>query len=124
MRLMLGFESPEMGSIYYDGQALHDLNDFLPDDFLGELIDARDINENGVIAATATHEGVRRAVLLSPVSAIPGDLDNNGAVNVDDLLILLNGWGPCPSKGSCPGDLDGNQQVDVDDLLTMFSKWG
>ena len=26
----------------------------------------------------------------------PADLDSNGTVNVDDMLILMGAWGSCP----------------------------
>jgi hypothetical protein len=29
-------------------------------------------------------------------SGCVSDVDNNGTTNVDDLLIIINGWGPCP----------------------------
>ena len=110
-------------AIYYDGTTLHDLNDFLPAGFQGFLWDAREINENGVIAATASHNGVLRAVLLSP-SFAPGDIDHNGVVDVDDLLAVINAWGTCPPKGKCAADTNGDNQVDVDDLLNVINNWG
>jgi probable HAF family extracellular repeat protein len=116
-------DSTASRAIYYDGTALSDLNDFLPPGFKGELIDAREINEGGAIAATARHNGVLRAVLLTP-QGIPGDLDNNGVVDINDLLALIGQWGPCPATGPCPADLDGDQQVEIDDLLTLIGNWG
>jgi len=50
-----------------------------------------------------------------------GDIDNNGAVDVNDLLQLLSAWGACPG---CPADLDNNGMVDVSDLLTLLGNWG
>ena len=108
-------------AIYFDGKALSDLNDFLPDSFQGDLVDAREINENGAIAATARHKGVLRAVLLTP--ATPGDIDLNGVVDVNDLLAVISSWGPCPPSGSCPADLNGDTQVDVNDLLIVITHW-
>lgn len=96
-------------AIIYDGTALHDLNDFLPEDFAGELVDAREINADGAIAATAQFGGSFEAVLLVPVpDAILGDITHNGVVDVDDLLALINAWGPCPEKSACDADLNGN----------------
>lgn len=46
------------------------------------------------------------------------DLDGNGVVNIDDLLILLGNFG---SQGD--GDLDGDGTVTIDDLLELLSKW-
>jgi uncharacterized membrane protein len=109
-------------AIYYDGQTLRDLNDFLPPGFQGDLIDAPDINESGVIAATARYNGLRRAVLLSPPR--PGDLDQNGVVNINDLLILLSAWGHCNNCSDCPADLDGDCAVGIADFLTLLANWG
>ena len=36
-----------------------------------------------------------------------GDMDNDGVVNVPDLLFLLGQWGPCPNPpAECPADLE------------------
>ena len=60
--------------------------------------------------------------LLHQIS--PGDVDLNGVVDVDDLLMLINAWGQCPAPPeACPADLDGNLVVDVDDLLMVVNKW-
>lgn len=109
-------------AIYFDSATLHDLNDFLPDGFQGDLVDAREINENGAIAATARDNGVLRAVLLTP--AAPGDIDLDGEININDLLIVINTWGPCPKKGPCPGDIDLDGEVNINDLLIVINNWG
>ncbi len=108
-------------AIYYDGQTLHDLNDFLPQGFQGDLINAPDINESGVIAATARHNGLLRALLLSPPD--PADINQDGVVNINDLLILLGAWGPCGNCSDCPADLDGDCAVETVDLLTLLANW-
>ncbi len=56
-------------------------------------------------------------------SVCPGDLDGNGEVGVDDLLILLSEYGNDCSDG-CDSDLNDNGEVDVDDLLNMLSYFG
>lgn len=50
-----------------------------------------------------------------------GDLNNSGAVDVQDLLILLGAWGPNPGH---PADLNGSGAVDVQDLLILLGAWG
>jgi hypothetical protein len=51
----------------------------------------------------------------------PGDLNGDGAVDVLDLLVLLDAWGPC---SGCAADLNGDGDVDVLDLLLLLDAWG
>ena len=60
----------------------------------------------------------------------PADVAPNGgdnAVNVDDLLVVINGWGLC-GMGDCPADItptsNGDGMVNVDDLLAVINSWG
>lgn len=53
---------------------------------------------------------------------LSGDLNDDGRVNVIDLLTLIAAWGACPA-GDCPGDLTGDAVVDVQDLLFMLARW-
>lgn len=54
----------------------------------------------------------------------PADFSGSGMVNVDDLLMMLNTWGPCPVGGSCPGDITGDDVVGLDDLILLLNNWG
>ena len=49
------------------------------------------------------------------------DFNCDGAVNVEDLLQVLSGWGSC---NGCREDLDGDHQVTVTELLRIISDWG
>jgi carboxypeptidase A2 len=49
-----------------------------------------------------------------------GDLDGDGDVDFQDLLALLNAWGPC---GACDEDLDADGDVDFADLLILLAAW-
>jgi hypothetical protein len=51
------------------------------------------------------------------------DLNRDRTVDVDDLLMLINSWGPCPA-GPCVSDVNGNRATDVDDLLQLINAWG
>jgi len=60
--------------------------------------------------------------LVFAITASPSpDFNNDGQVNVSDLLILLAHWGECDQ---CPYDLTGNGHVNVSDLLVLLSNWG
>lgn len=50
----------------------------------------------------------------------PGDLDGNGDVGFDDLLILLGAWG----NPDDPADLDGSGTVDFGDVVVALAAWG
>lgn len=53
------------------------------------------------------------------------DLNDDGIVNVDDLLTLLAAWGAC--KGQCDADIAppcGDGIMNVDDLLVLLANWG
>ena len=58
-------------------------------------------------------------------SAIPGDLDGDGIVGINDFLLLLAAWGPCPDPcpPSCAADLDGDCSVGVTDFLMLLASW-
>jgi hypothetical protein len=53
-----------------------------------------------------------------------GDLNGDDAVDVLDLLMLLDAWGGCTDCGACSADLNGDCIVDVLDLLMLLDNWG
>jgi hypothetical protein len=58
---------------------------------------------------------------LFPVTPdCPADLDDDGEVEIDDLLIVLGRWG----SSDWAADLNGDGVVDVDDLLIVIQFWG
>jgi subtilisin family serine protease len=59
------------------------------------------------------------AVALNPPAPIIGDLNNDGVVDVLDLLILLGEWGLTHTSA----DLSGDGTVDVVDLLIILAAW-
>jgi hypothetical protein len=50
-----------------------------------------------------------------------GDADSDGDVDVNDLIIVVALWGPCPAP--CVADWDGNAVVDINDLILVFLTW-
>ena len=67
-------------------------------------------------AALGTQEGLKLLMKLSP-----GDVDGDGSVDVNDLLSLLEAWGPW--DGPCGPDLTFDGYVDVDDVLLLLAEW-
>ncbi|MBT5584136.1 MAG: hypothetical protein HOJ54_09045, partial [Phycisphaerae bacterium] len=55
-------------------------------------------------------------------TAVPGDVDGDGVVNVNDVLLIVSNWGPC--DGLCPADLDGDGHVGVNDVLLVLGYYG
>lgn len=53
-----------------------------------------------------------------------GDIGETGAVEIGDLLSVLESWGPCDSSVPCMADLAGNGEVGSDDLLILIDQWG
>ena len=55
----------------------------------------------------------------------PADLNLDGMVGIQDFLLLLAAWGPCPSPPApCPADLDGDGEVGIVDFLQLLAGWG
>ena len=54
-----------------------------------------------------------------------GDLDGDGVVGINDLLLLLGAWGPCgePCPPACTGDLGGDCLVGIEDFLELLGNW-
>jgi hypothetical protein len=71
--------------------------------------------------AAGMPDSVSVAAQVPASGACEGDLNDDGAVDVFDLLELLGAWGKCDG---CAADLDGNGAVDVFDLLILLGAWG
>lgn len=86
-----------------------------------------------VIGSWAHHENglySGAVYVFNPIPApVLGDITGDGLVNVNDLLGVINTWGPCPaSPQSCPSDIapspSGDGIVNVNDLLMVLNNWG
>jgi V8-like Glu-specific endopeptidase len=53
-------------------------------------------------------------------NSCPGDVDNNGVVNVDDILDVLGNFG----SNNGDGDINGDGVCNVDDVLEVLSYFG
>ncbi len=51
---------------------------------------------------------------------VPGDVNGDGVVDVNDILMLIVAWGPCDG---CPEDINGDGTVNVSDLIELISNW-
>jgi hypothetical protein len=57
-----------------------------------------------------------------PPDCVPrGDVDRDGVVGAEDLLLVLRGQGACGAW--CPGDVNGDDRVDGADLVEVLRGW-
>ncbi len=54
----------------------------------------------------------------------PADINNSGAIDVDDLIAVILAWGGCADCSNCPPDTNGSCTVDADDLIAVILGWG
>jgi hypothetical protein len=104
-----------------------------PDDVVEAAVDAvvvttghcyADCNDNDVDDALDIADGTSADVNDNGVPdecECIGDADGDGAIGFQDLLVLLQEWGPCLA---CPSDLDGSDAVAFGDLLQLLFLWG
>lgn len=66
-------------------------------------------------------------VTFPPTADCPADINQNGGVDVADLLTVIGSWGPCAKPNNCPADIapaGGDDLVNVADLLAVIGAWG
>jgi hypothetical protein len=66
-------------------------------------------------------------IICTPTPTCHGDITGDNLVNVNDLLAVINAWGPCPPSVPCPADFvppGGDGVVNVNDLLGVINAWG
>ena len=113
----------------YQGDCDVDLPDFdmFLDEYDDELIDC---NGNGIPdlrdilagdAIDADHDGYIDGCALP----LTGDLNDDGSVDLIDLLEVIANWGSCTGcPPACAGDANDDCLVDLDDLLLVIANWG
>jgi len=102
-----------------------------------DMCESPDINGNGIPDFCEDCNGNVRADYVDLANGTSLDLDHNnvpdecervgdtnddGAVDVTDLLAVLANWGFCAAP--CPADVNFNGVVDVTDLLIVLGDWG
>jgi uncharacterized membrane protein len=107
--------------------AFHDLRTLIVDAPPNLTISgASEVLNNGLIRAGGTL-GSSVVVVLTPTGQPMGDLNYDCRVDLHDLLILLDAWGPVPRanrrQAGPSADLNGDGVVDVSDLLILLANW-
>ncbi len=102
----------------------------IDDDGVTNLFDCDDSNNTVFPDAPGTFEGIDNncdgeitgdEILPEPGPCF-GDLDNDGAISVLDLGILLGDFG-CLNI-DCPGDVDGLGNTNIDDVSIFLASFG
>ena len=120
------------GTSLYDADADgYDDDDLAPYDLafcVSGLPAAEDCNANGVQDTQDIFDGTSDDEdgngIPDECEPILGDIDGDGTVGANDLLILLANWGRCENCDDCPADLDDNCTVGASDLLILLANWG
>lgn len=73
-----------------------------------------------VFAGFADAAGLELEVIVTQPSSVAGDTNNDGGVDVSDLLRVINEWG-C---SCCISDINNDGRTDVTDLLAVINNWG
>lgn len=95
----------------------------------GVLMSQLTINAGGNVFAKVKLSGIADGTSFATIAGVGtfpmiGDANGDYAVNVDDILAVINAWGPCEGQCSqCGADVTHNCIVDVDDLLTVINFW-
>ena len=80
-------------------------------------------------AGTDTLYGKGRVDIAASLALVPPpfaseDLNRDGAIDAQDLAVLLDAWGPCGDcDGGCVADLDGDCFVGASDLARLLAAW-
>jgi hypothetical protein len=86
------------------------------------------VGNNGWIFASGSQTGRTLSVVLTPINQPLTDLNHDCRVDMHDLRILLDAWGPAPVSAGGSGvpspDFNGDGMVDVFDLLFLLANWG
>jgi hypothetical protein len=75
----------------------------------------------GSLSLYTLSEGAHQSLNHIVQHIVAGDINNDGTVNIDDLLAVIAMWEPC--AGTCVADLDHNGTINIDDLLFVINHW-
>ena len=95
-------------------------SDGLPDWYSIAFLGDADCNDNQIPDLCELEQGqtdINCDGVLDSCQCI-GDVNNDGVVEFEDLLLLLAAWGTCAD--TCPTDLDCNNDVGFSDLLLLL----
>jgi hypothetical protein len=137
-------QSSPVGATYVNGQHWDDTLFAVPEgtrtalvtvnyqlnskEFIEHLRDDNTTNNHGDVAYNLwVQYGMSSPVVIDSMEMAyfhPADVNEDGVIDVNDLLTVVGGWGACPPSGPCDGDVTGDGLVDVNDLLAVVGAWG
>ncbi len=88
----------------------------MPDFSNGDLLDLSNVHPKGIESA-AFYAAILGDIIRD--AGCPADLKPDGLIDIEDLLLLINGWG---ADGI--GDINNDGTTDITDLLFLVSDWG
>jgi uncharacterized membrane protein len=104
------------GYLYENGVA-YELDDLIK--YSGPPLTLQDpaaINKHSMIVGDT---GASQGYLLKPIAMTPGDVNGDCAVDMLDLMLVIEAWGQTASIA----DVDGSEVVDIDDLFAVLMAW-
>ena len=119
------FGEDAYGELYVARWSIGEIRKIGPASFIGP-----DCNNNGrndacdILAGfsiDANHNGVPDEC-DPPPPMCPGDANQSGAVDIDDLVLVITSWGQ--TGAHVPADVTHNGVVDIDDLVQVITAWG
>lgn len=64
-----------------------------------------------------------RLVEIGCTAAFGPDVNDDGVVGLEDLLLVITELGPCTVAGGCPPDVNGDGVIDLSDALAVLAAW-
>lgn len=101
------------------GVAFDDRGHMFSSSFYQDNVVEFDTELSYVQTITSGNLAIPRSIAFVRTTA--GDVNDDGVVDVNDLLSLLASWGPC---ADCPQDVNGDNVVNIMDLLVLLANWG
>ena len=90
-------------------------------------LDASDIVFGSVVVPPGINADIIGFRIAGTVTVAPngiyGDVNDDGTINVLDVLDVLAAWGNCPAGIPCSADVNGDLTVNVLDLLEVLASW-
>lgn len=94
---------------------------------LGQFVIPQNSGMWGNFLVNVNGQDYANQIIFFEPPPVYGDATGDGIVDVNDLLTVINAWGPCPQGCFCSGDVSpphgGDCVVNVSDLLMVINNW-